>query len=160
MSTEAFTRSTTQKHSALIKDPELFNDNYLKWKWFKQAVNNKLHHNTDHYSSHDDKINYIDFYLDDKVDCVLNHKWDNNNHLNFKTYLNLLSFFNKYYQDHLQSKINMKEWKALCMKHNNQFLVFWMKFTILICKIEILFNDMPEQSMNLLVYQFQRKLLS
>ena len=74
MSTEASTKSTTQKHSAPVKDPELFNGNYSKWKWFKQAVNNKLCHNTNHYPNHNDKIDYIDSYLGDKVGCVLNHK--------------------------------------------------------------------------------------
>ena len=97
MSMETFTKLITQKCSASVKDPELFNDNYLKWKQFKQAVNNKLYHNINHYLSHNDKINYIDFYLDNKVDCVLNHKQDSNDHLNFKIYSDLLSFFDKYY---------------------------------------------------------------
>ena len=35
MSTETFTRSTTQKHSAPVKDQEPFNDNHSKWKQFK-----------------------------------------------------------------------------------------------------------------------------
>ena len=109
MSVETFTKSITQKHSALIKDPEPFNDNYLKWKQFKQAVNNKLHHNINHYFNHNDKINYINFYLNDKVNCVLNHKQNSNDHLNFKIYSDLLSFLDKYYQDHLQSKMNIKE---------------------------------------------------
>ena len=74
MNVKAFTRSTTQKYSALIKDSKLFNNDCLKWKQFKQAVNNKLHHNTDHYLSHNDKIDYIDFYLGNKIDCVLNYK--------------------------------------------------------------------------------------
>ena len=109
MSTEVFTRSTTQKHSALIKDSELFNDNHLKWKQFKQAVNNKLHCNINHYLNYNDKIDYIDFYLGDKVDCVLNYKQDSNDYLDFETYLNLLSFLDKYYQDHLQNETDMKE---------------------------------------------------
>ena len=74
MNVKAFTKSTTQKHSALIKDSELFNDDYLKWKQFKQTVNNKLHHNINHYLSHNDKINYIDFYLNNKMSHILNHK--------------------------------------------------------------------------------------
>ena len=57
-----------------MKNLELFNGNCLKWKQFKQAVNNKLHYNTDYYSSHNDKINYIDSYLGNKVDYILNHK--------------------------------------------------------------------------------------
>ena len=68
MNVKAFIKSTTQKHSALIKDSELFNGNHLKWKQFKQPVN------ADHYSDYNDKINYIDFYLNDKVSCVLNYK--------------------------------------------------------------------------------------
>ena len=160
MSVETFTRSTTQKHSALIKDPEPFNGNCSKWKWFKQAVNNKLYHNADHYPGHDDKIDYIDFYLNNKVGCVLDHKWDSNNHLDFKTYLNLLSFFNKYYQNHLQGETDMKEWEVLCMKYDDQFPVFWVEFTTLACKVEALFDDMPEQLMDLLVCQLWRKLLS
>ena len=119
MSAEAFTRSTTQKHSALIKDPELFNDNYAKWKWFKQVVNNKLCCNADHYFDYDDKIDYIDSYLDNKVDCILNHKWDSNDHLDFEIYLDLLSFLNKYYQDCLQDETDMKKWEALHMKHDD-----------------------------------------
>ena len=119
MSTETFTRLTTQKHSVLIKDSELFNGNHAKWKQFKQAVNNKLCCNADHYLSHDDKINYIDFYLNNKIDCVLNHKQNSNNHLDFETYSDLLSFFDKYYQDHLQNEINMKEWEAFYMKHDD-----------------------------------------
>ena len=153
ISMEAFTKSTTQKYSALIKNSELFNGNCSKWKQFKQAVNNKLHHNTNHYLNHDDKIDYIDSYLNDKVGCVLNYKWDSNNHLDFETYLDLLSFFNKYYQNHLQDKTDMKEWKAFCMKHDDQFSVFWVKFIMLVCKIEVLFNNMSEQSVNLLVCQ-------
>ena len=74
MSTEAFTKSIIQKYSALVKDSELFNNNYLKWKQFKQIINNKLCHNINHYLNHNDKINYIDFYLNDKVNHVLNHK--------------------------------------------------------------------------------------
>ena len=74
MNVEAFTKSTIQKCSASIKNPELFNDNCLKWKWFKQTVNNKLHHNADHYSDYNDKINYIDSYLNNKIDCILNYK--------------------------------------------------------------------------------------
>ena len=74
MNTETFTKSTTQKHSASVKDSKPFNDNHSKWKWFKQAVNNKLHHNTDHYFNHNDKINYIDSYLNNKVDHILNYK--------------------------------------------------------------------------------------
>ena len=101
MSIETFTKSTTQKHSALIKDLKPFNGNHLKWKWFKQAVNNKLCCNTDHYPNYDDKIDYIDSYLSDKVDHVLNHKQDSNDHLDFKTYSDLLSYLNKYYQNHL-----------------------------------------------------------
>ena len=101
MSVKMFTKSTTQKCSAPVKDSEPFNGNHLKWKWFKQAVNNKLHCNTNHYLSHDDKINYIDSYLDDKVNCVLNHKQDSNNHLDFEIYLNLFNFLDKYYQNHL-----------------------------------------------------------
>ena len=158
MSVEASTRSTTQKHSASVKDPEPFNGNHSKWKQFKQAVNNKLHHNINHYLNHNDKIDYIDSYLDDKVDCILNYKWDSNDHLNFKTYSDLLSFLDKYYQDHLQGKIDMKEWEAFHMKHDNQFPVFWVKFTTLAHKVEALFNNMPEQSVNLLVHQLQRKL--
>ena len=74
MSMKTFIKSTTQKHSALIKDLKLFNYNYLKWKWFKQAVNNKLHCNINHYSGYNDKIDYIDFYLSNKVNCILNYK--------------------------------------------------------------------------------------
>ena len=109
MSTETFIRSTTQKCSALVKDLELFNGDCSKWKWFKQAVNNKLCHNADHYLNYNDKINYIDSYLGDKIGYVLDHKWDSNDHLDFRTYLDLLSFLNKYYQDYLQSEMNMKE---------------------------------------------------
>ena len=124
MSTEAFTRSTTQKHSAPVKDPEPFNGNCSKWKQFKQTVNNKLHCNADHYPNYNDKIDYIDSYLNDKVSCVLNHKWNSNDHLDFETYSDLLSFLNKYYQDHLQSETDMKEWEAFCMKYDDQFSVF------------------------------------
>ena len=119
MSTETFTKSTTQKHSALIKNPKSFNNNCLKWKQFKQAVNNKLHHNINHYPSHNDKINYIDSYLDNKVNHILNYKQDSNDHLNFEIYSDLLSFFDKYYQDHLQGKINMKEWEAFYIKYDD-----------------------------------------
>ena len=87
----------TQKHSALVKDSDSFNDNYLKWRQFKQAVNNKLHHNIDHYLNQNNKINYIDFYLNDKIDCILNHKQNSNDYLNFKTYLDLFSYLNNYY---------------------------------------------------------------
>ena len=124
MSAEAFIKSTIQKCSASVKDPELFNGDHLKWKWFKQAVNNKLHCNADHYLNQNNKFDYIDSYLGHKVDCVLNHKWDSNDYLDFKTYSDLLSFFDKYYQDHLQSKTDMKEWEILCMKHDDQFPVF------------------------------------
>ena len=117
MSVEAFTRSTTQKHSAPVKDPEPFNGDRSKWRRFKQAVNNKLHCNTDHYPSHDDKIDYIDSYLGDKVGRVLDHKRDSNDHLDFETYSDLLGFLDKYYQDHLQGETDMKEWEALRMKH-------------------------------------------
>ena len=109
MSAEAFTRSTTQKHSASVKDSKLFNDDHSKWKQFKQVVNNKLYCNINHYLNYNNKIDYIDFYLGDKVGCVLDHKWDSNDYLNFKTYSDLLSFLDKYYQDHLQGEINMKE---------------------------------------------------
>ena len=97
MSTEAFTRLTIQKCSALIKNPELFNSDCLKWKQFKQTVNNKLYHNADHYFNHNDKINYINFYLDDKVNCILNYKQNSNDYLNFEIYSDLLSFLDKYY---------------------------------------------------------------
>ena len=46
------------------------------------------------------------------------------------------------------------------MKHNDQFPVFWMEFTTLTHKIGALFNNMPEQSLNLLICQLQRKLPS
>lgn len=160
MSTETFTKSTTQKHSASVKDPEPFNSNHSKWKWFKQAVNNKLHHNTDHYSDHKNKIDYINFYLSDKVDCILNHKQNSSDHLNFKTYSDLLSYLNKYYQDYLQEETDMKKWKALHMKHDDSFSVFWVKFTTLTHKIEALFNNMLEQSLNLLIHQLWKKLSS
>ena len=101
MNVEAFIRLTTQKHSALIKDSEPFNNNHWKWKQFKQTVNKKLCCNTDHYFNYNNKIDYIDFYLNDKVNHILNHKQNSNNHLNFEIYLNLLSFFDKYYQDYL-----------------------------------------------------------
>ena len=39
------------------------------------------------------------------------------------------------------------------MKYDDQFPVFWVEFTILACKVEALFDDMPEQSMDLLVCQ-------
>ena len=116
MSVETFIKSTTQKCSASVKDPEPFNDDHLKWKQFKQAVNNKLHHNINHYFNYNDKINYIDFYLDDKVNHILNHKQNSNDHLNFKIYLNLLSFLDKYYQDHLQDKTDIKKWEIFCME--------------------------------------------
>ena len=74
MSVETFIRSTTQKHSALVKDSESFNDDCAKWKQFKQTINNKLCCNADHYPDYDDKIDYIDSYLNDKVDHILNHK--------------------------------------------------------------------------------------
>ena len=109
MSMKAFTKSTTQKHSVSIKNPEPFNDDCSKWKWFKQAVNNKLHHNINYYFNYNDKINYIDFYLDDKVDHVLNHKQNSNDYLDFRIYFNLLSFLDKYYQNHLQDETDMKE---------------------------------------------------
>ena len=91
---------------------------------------------------------------------ILNHKQDSNDYLNFKTYSDLLSFLNKYYQNHLQGKTDMKEWEALHIKHDDQFPVFWVKFTTLTHKIKALFNNMPEQSMNLFVHQLQRKLPS
>ena len=109
MSVKAFIKSTIQKHSALVKDLKLFNSDCLKWKQFKQAVNNKLHHNINHYFSQNDKINYINSYLSDKINCILNHKQNNNNHLNFKIYSDLFSFLNKYYQNHLQSKTDIKK---------------------------------------------------
>ena len=124
ISMKAFTKLTTQKCSASVKDLKLFNGDCSKWKWFKQAVNNKLCCNANHYPNQNDKIDYIDSYLDDKIDCVLNHKWDSNDYLNFETYLDLLSFLDKYYQDHLQDEIDIKEWEVLCIKHNNQFPVF------------------------------------
>ena len=119
MSTEAFIKLITQKHFISVKDSEPFNNNYLKWKQFKQTVNNKLYHNINHYFDYNDKINYIDFYLNDKINHILNYKQNSNNHLNFKTYSDLLSFFNKYYQNHLQNKTNIKKWKALYMKYND-----------------------------------------
>ena len=158
MSTETSFKSTTQKCSASVKDPEPFNDNHSKWKWFKQAVNNKLYCNIDHYPNQNDKIDYINSYLDDKIDCVLNHKWDSNDYLNFEIYSDLLSYFDNCYQDHLQNETDMKEWKTLHMKYNDQFLVFWMKFTTLTHKIEALFNNMLKQLLNLLICQLQRKL--
>ena len=94
---------------------------------------------------------------------ILNNlRWerDSNDHLDFKTYLDLLSFLDKYYQNHLQGKTDMKEWEALHMKHDDQFPVFWMEFTTLAHKIEALFNNMPEQSLDLLVHQLRRKLSS
>ena len=124
MSTETSTKSMTQKYSASVKDSEPFNGDCSKWKGFKQAVNNKLCCNADHYPGHNNKIDYIDSYLGDKMNCVLNHKWDSNDHLDFETYLNLLSFLNKYYQNHLQDETDMKKWEALCMKHDDQFSVF------------------------------------
>ena len=101
MSVKAFIKSITQKYSASVKNLKLFNGDCSKWKQFKQTVNNKLHHNINHYFNHNDKINYIDFYLDDKVDCVLNYKQNSNDHLNFRIYSDLLNFFDKYYQNHL-----------------------------------------------------------
>ena len=74
MSVEAFTKLTIQKCSALVKDPESFNSNHLKWKQFKQTVNNKLCHNVNHYLNYNNKIGYVNFYLNDKVGCILNHK--------------------------------------------------------------------------------------
>ena len=124
MNVETFIKSTIQKCSASVKDSELFNDDHLKWKWFKQTVNNKLYCNADHYFNQNDKINYINFYLNDKVNCILNHKQNSNDHLNFKIYSDLLSFLDKYYQNHLQDKTDMKEWKTLCIKHDDQFPVF------------------------------------
>ena len=102
----------------------MLNSDCLKWKWFKQAVNNKLCCNADHYSNQNNKIDYIDFYLDDKIDYVLNYKWNSNNHLNFEIYSDLLSFFNKYYQNYLQNETDIKKWEAFYMKHNDQFSVF------------------------------------
>ena len=160
MSVKTFTKLIIQKHSVSIKDLELFNNDCAKWKQFKQAVNNKFHHNTDHYSNYNNKINYINFYLNNKINCILNHKQNSNNHLNFKIYSDLLSFFNKYYQDHLQNETDIQKWKVFHIKHNDQFLVFWMKFTILIHKIEILFNNISEQLVNLLIHQLWKKLLN
>ena len=74
MSMKTFIKSITQKCSASVKDLKPFNNNYLKWKQFKQTVNNKLYYNTDHYLNQNDKIDYIDFYLNNKVNYVLNHK--------------------------------------------------------------------------------------
>ena len=54
----------------------------------------------------------------------------------------------------------MKKWKAFHMKHNDQFPVFWIEFTTLAHKIKVLFNNMFKQSVNLLIHQLQRKLLS
>ena len=71
---KTFTKSIIQKCSILIKDSELFNDDYLKQKQFKQVVNNKLCHNINHYFDYNNKINYIDFYLDNKINCILNYK--------------------------------------------------------------------------------------
>ena len=90
----------------------------------------------------------------------MNYKWDSNDHLDFEIYSDLLSFLNKYYQNHLQGKIDMKEWEIFCIKYDDQFPVFWVKFTTLAHKIETLFNNMPEQSVDLLIYQLWRKLLS
>ena len=99
MSVKAFIKSTTQKCSASVKNSELFNGNHLKWKQFQQAVNNKLHCNTNYYLNQNDKIDYIDFYLNDKVNHVLNYKQNSNDYLDFKIYSDLLSFFDKYNQD-------------------------------------------------------------
>ena len=66
MSTEAFIKSIIQKCSASVKNSKLFNNDHSKWKQFKQTVNNKLYHNTDHYLNYNNKINYINSYLDDK----------------------------------------------------------------------------------------------
>ena len=74
MSAETSTRLTIQKHSVSVKNSEPFNGDHSKWKWFKQAVNNKLHCNADHYLNHNDKIDYIDFYLDDKINHILDYK--------------------------------------------------------------------------------------
>ena len=153
MSIETFIKSITQKHSVSVKDSDLFNNNCLKWRWFKQIVNNKFHHNINHYLNHDNKIDYIDFYLGDKIDCILNYKQNSNNHLNFKIYLDLLSYFDKYYQDYLQGETDMKEWEAFCIKHNAQFSIFWVKFTTLTHKAETLFDNMFKQLLNLLIYQ-------
>ena len=83
----------------------------------------------------------------------MDHKQNSNDHLDFETYLDLLSFLDKYYQDHLQGKTNMKEWKAFHMKHNDQFPVFWVKFTTLAHKVRALFDNISEQSVDLLVHQ-------
>ena len=44
------------------------------------------------------------------------------------------------------------------MKYNDQFFIFWVKFTTLAHKVEILFNNISEQSVDLLICQLQRKL--
>ena len=46
------------------------------------------------------------------------------------------------------------------MKYDDQFPVFWMEFTTLAHKVEVLFNDMFKQLIDLLICQLQRKLLS
>ena len=109
MSVETFTKSTIQKHSASVKDLELFNGNCLKWKQLKQIVNNKLYYNINHYFNQNNKIDYINFYLNNKVDYILNYKQNSNDYLNFKIYSNLLNFLDKYYQNHLQGKTDIKE---------------------------------------------------
>ena len=147
-----FIKSIIQKCSVSVKDLKPFNNDCLKWKQFKQTINNKLYCNVNHYSNYNDKINYIDFYLSNKIDHVLNHKWDSNDHLNFKIYSDLLSYLNKYYQDYLQDETDIKELKTFCMKHNNQFPVFWIEFTTLTCKIKMLFNSIFKQLLNLLIY--------
>ena len=98
---KAFIKSITQKCFALVKNSELFNGNCLKWKQFKQAVNNKLHCNVNYYFNQNDKIDYINFYLNNKVNHILNYKQNSNDYLNFEIYSNLFSFFDKYYQYHL-----------------------------------------------------------
>ena len=90
----------------------------------------------------------------------MNHKQNSNDHLNFKIYSDLLSFFNKYYQNYLQNETDMKKWEVFCMKYNDQFPVFWMKFTTLTHKVEVLFNNIFGQSLDLLVCQLWRKLPS
>ena len=109
MSVKTFIKLTTQKCSVSVKNLKLFNGDCLKWKQFKQIVNNKLCCNADYYFNQNNKIDYIDFYLDNKIDHILNHKWNSNDYLNFKTYSDLLGFLDKYYQDHLQDKTDMKE---------------------------------------------------
>ena len=140
-----------------IPHPDKFNGDRVKWKTFKRQIYTKLRHDRDLYPTDEAEVTYAASRLDDEQQELLESYYEDDGRLpSFGTLTDFFEFLDDLYLITNQFELDATEYDKLRMKHPDEFMPFYIKFTALASKIGYLRGR--DDKSRIIAHDFERRL--